>query len=639
MTHPPPLANIPCFGHDKLYPYSYAAIGFQSVIYLQDPRHLEMSKKIHIFAPVRLQCVLFHCLLAGAVLLIGCDGGRRQQMEALLDRADSMNRAYVPMTGGLDSLLLNATLYFDRHGTPNERMRAYYLLGCTYRDQQDAPAALQSYQNAIDCADTLSADCDYQRLMAVYGQMADLFDAQNLPSDEIEAMEKYGQLALQEKDTLKYIKNLELLAGPYYLKGDTLGMLRVLKHAHDLYLSLGFPREASSLYGPVIDYYISKGQLSEAKKLMEEFETQSGLFDADGNISPGREIYYYIQGTYYLKRNEFNLAERCFRKLPLIKRKDAYKGFLSVFRKKGELDSVAKYAYLYEIALDTLHNQLRTETIHQMSSMYNYHRYQLAMAKETEKAKRMRLTLYAILAAVALGAGLFCFFLRRRRSKEKAKTDKLLRDYGRGKIEFQKLSREYNILKEENIGLVKIYEETENLKQDNETLRTASSQTKEELASLKREIERHLNQKELEITELQEQLRQKEDALKRKDVSDQFMAFSSSDIVEKFREKGNMHLLKKAQASEDEWRLLIRKFRAEMPLASAVLASHAVLSTNEMRVCMLVLLDFQNDEIMRLMNISSQNLTNFKAKANRKLFNTESAASLQANIKSAFNLS
>ena len=39
------------------------------------------------------------------LLLAACDGGRRQQMEALLDRADSLNRAYIHMMGGLDSLL------------------------------------------------------------------------------------------------------------------------------------------------------------------------------------------------------------------------------------------------------------------------------------------------------------------------------------------------------------------------------------------------------------------------------------------------------------------------------------------------------------------------------------------------------
>ena len=92
-------------------------------------------------------CLLTFLLL---LLLVACDDGRRERMEALLDRADSLNRAYIPMTGGLDSLLLEATKYYDRHGTPNEQLRAHYLLGCAYRDMGEAPAALQSFQDAVD---------------------------------------------------------------------------------------------------------------------------------------------------------------------------------------------------------------------------------------------------------------------------------------------------------------------------------------------------------------------------------------------------------------------------------------------------------------------------------------------------------
>ena len=294
----------------------------------------------------------------------------RSRMSALLDRADSMNRAYIPMTDGIDSLLLEATHYYDRHGTANEQMRAHYLLGCAYRDKGEAPAALQSYQDAVDRADTLSSDCDYRRLMSVYGQMAELFHAQNLPEDELEQRQKYGKCALLIGDTLLYIRNLELLIKPYYLMKDTMGMLQIIHQAYDLYTSYGYSKEAASVFCFVIDYNIAKGRLDEAANLMKVYEEQSGLFDKEGKIVPGREIYYYIKGTYYLKRHDLSLAEKWFRKLPSSKQKDAYKGLLAVFRIQNKLDSVAKYAYLYENALDTLHDKMQTEAIHQMSSLW-----------------------------------------------------------------------------------------------------------------------------------------------------------------------------------------------------------------------------------------------------------------------------
>ena len=43
-------------------------------------------------------------------------------------------------------------------------MPAYYLLGRAYHEHGEAPMALQCYHDAIDCADTTAADCDYAQL-------------------------------------------------------------------------------------------------------------------------------------------------------------------------------------------------------------------------------------------------------------------------------------------------------------------------------------------------------------------------------------------------------------------------------------------------------------------------------------------
>ena len=96
-------------------------------------------------------------------LLVFCAGvmacttkGERRQMAQVIAEADSMNRNYVPMTS--DSLLLQACEFYDRHGSPNERMKARYLLGCVYRDLGEAPRAVDCYQQAADCTDTLAVD-------------------------------------------------------------------------------------------------------------------------------------------------------------------------------------------------------------------------------------------------------------------------------------------------------------------------------------------------------------------------------------------------------------------------------------------------------------------------------------------------
>ena len=120
-------------------------------------------------------------LLLLAVLAACSDDG--SQMRAQLEELERQNRADSVMTN--DSLAEHLVKYFDRHGTPNERMRAHYILGRTYADMGEAPAALEAYLDAADCADTTTLDCDWAKLSRVYGQMSEIFYLQGLIEDNI----------------------------------------------------------------------------------------------------------------------------------------------------------------------------------------------------------------------------------------------------------------------------------------------------------------------------------------------------------------------------------------------------------------------------------------------------------------------
>ena len=45
--------------------------------------------------------------------------------------AKAMNKAYIDFTS--DSIMKKVALYYDKHGSKNEQMEAYYLLGCVYK--------------------------------------------------------------------------------------------------------------------------------------------------------------------------------------------------------------------------------------------------------------------------------------------------------------------------------------------------------------------------------------------------------------------------------------------------------------------------------------------------------------------------
>ena len=62
------------------------------------------------------------------------------QMYYWLLAVKASDKCYVPHTS--DSLMKAVVHYYENHGTPAQRMEAYYYLGSVYRDMQDAPRAL-----------------------------------------------------------------------------------------------------------------------------------------------------------------------------------------------------------------------------------------------------------------------------------------------------------------------------------------------------------------------------------------------------------------------------------------------------------------------------------------------------------------
>ena len=174
-------------------------------------------------------------------LLVGCTG-QRTRMEQVIREAKEQNKNYIPFT--TDSLLREAVDYYDRHGTANERLRARYLLGCAYRDLHEAPLAIITWEDAIACADTLSADCDYDVLSRVYAQMSYVYHRQLLFSNEIRCLKKYSQTSWLAKDTFYAINALNLLGGTYISMNKRDSAERILERVQNLYRKYGYHQEA-----------------------------------------------------------------------------------------------------------------------------------------------------------------------------------------------------------------------------------------------------------------------------------------------------------------------------------------------------------------------------------------------------------
>ena len=360
--------------------------------------------------------------LCTLLLLPACSGGDKEQMLRQLEELERQNRADSMMRN--DSLAERLAEYFDHHGTPNERMRAHYILGRTYADMGEAPAAVNAYLAAADAADTIAKDCDYYTLSRVYGQMAYLLYSQNLLDDCIRNTRRSIDFAKKDGDKEQQINEYAHLIVAYDRQEQFDSVIDLYRYFQRHFLDSCDERTVAIYSLLPVKSLLKKNRMDEAKRQLDMVEKKSGYFDSANNVEAGREVYYYYKGQYFLHTLQYDSAEYYFRKelltgRDILNQDMASRGLSIIFQQKGQYDSVAKYSlYSYEMN-DSVYAQMATEAVTQARASYNYQRNKALAEKErhradTEKTKKEHLLLVLFLVVLA-GCSLGLYLIRKRR--------------------------------------------------------------------------------------------------------------------------------------------------------------------------------------------------------------------------------
>ena len=517
--------------------------------------------------------------------------------------ADACNKCYDTLPS--DTILQEVADYYDRHGSANEQVRAHYLLGCAYRDMGEAPHALNCYHDAIGHADTTATDCDFHVLSRIYAQISNLYLSQNLSENALTPLTSAINYAFSCGDSLAAIKMEEYMM---VIMEDLHQYDRALAlgtSVYQQYLDIGEPElSSSSLYIPILIQVTAKHDYEKAGNLIYDFENHSGLFDDEGNIVSDRNIYNYVKGIYYLETLRPDSAESRFRLL--MNTSDnandleaAYKGLYTLYKRYGKMDSIAKYAELCYMIQDTTFSTLTTDNMQRMQAMYDYTRHQEMARKAEQKAERARTGIVAILAVGVVILAIGAFFYQQYRNKKKAEIQQLNNDYGRALLEYNKLSAELERMKQQDGSLI--------------------------------------FDKQQEVEELKARLQTYQAALQTNGTSQQLSVFQESSIMQTFRTKSRVSP-QTPLPTETEWKRLVSQFSRSLPYAYAALGRDVILSTNELRVCILLLSGFKIADVAVLLDTSPQSITNLKARANNKLFGESSASTLERNLMNTVGL-
>ncbi len=522
-----------------------------------------------------------------------------EKMRLDLLRAKSQNSAGIAFKS--DSVMAYVAEYYAKHGTADDKMQAYYILGSVYRDLKDSPLALQYFQKAAEQADTASGHCNYRLLCRIHGQSANLFLEQEIPYYAMKELDMAGRYAMEAKDTLAALLFYEQRANAYYLLNLSDSVVAVRKRVCALYLKHGYREQAALAVGALVHQMLRGKNYAGAKVYMDIYDKH--VF-GNGNVNlfeSGRDVYYSCKGLYYLGVNKIDSAEYFFRKAmdqstSFSNTETACRGLADLYRRLNVADSTVKYTEKALVANDSSYAEMSTGKLLRMKSLYDYGNQQQIAAEERDKANTAHLAIVVIVFSfVVILLVFFIFYYRKLLMKEK-ENERITREWHEMVME----NREYR----ENIKLLK--------------------QTKEELSVLLKKYEGEIGQLIREKSEAVDSLQKKISEYAQKQKA-QYNKKKNVDISNSLIVMRLHHLAEKVMAppSFEDWKDLYLYVSKEIPELAEF---KDVLNNGEYEVCVLVRLGFAPSEISVLTGRKLSDIANIRKRLLVKIANREGSA-------------
>ena len=536
------------------------------------------SKLFAIFAPK-----MKHLLTVIAILLaFACctTEAERNRMRAELDSINQRNRNDQPFTAADVQPYVD---FFDDHGTPNDRLLAHYLLGRAYHEHGEAPMALQCYQDALDCADTLSTDCDYAQLARVYGQMAQIFYEQGLYREQLVSDQLSVNFAWKGKDTLAALMSYEQKSQAYRNLNRPDSLLYICEHVSQLYRKYGYTRYAAIALAGTFSTLVLRQEFDKVRRYMKIYESESEYFDSLGNIQRGREIYYRLKGLYFLHTNVLDSAEYYFRK-ELRDGKDfnnqdaGAMGMAELYQKLHQPDSIAKYSLYAYVMRDSLCARNTTKDVERIQAMYDYTRHQEIAHQEQKKANQ-RIVIIWICMGIIIVICLLTFIIIRELTRKRKTAE-------------QKYMQSLSVIEQAQNDIVKLQ---------------TNAEINKELISEKEQIIRE-----------QETIVK---ALLQRNTDSQSLADRQLKTTEIYGRFEQLSIVGQKPANT-EWEQMKEKTFKCYPGFKDFMSKHEHhLNEKEFKTCLLIRIGFKPKMVSHMLEVDPSYISNIRSEMLQKLFN------------------
>lgn len=517
---------------------------------------------------------------------------RHNRMTLNLYRMRAQNSSDIPFTS--DSLPRLVAEYFNNHGTLDEQMSAYYVLGSAYRDMKNFPEALTNYQKAVALADTTNPSTNFQLLSRIYGQMGYIFYDQYDMNDAMKAYLNVIHSAYKCGDTIVALIGKGLYANGLYMTKRKDEAVKIREKLYAEYMKRGLKSYAVKILMPNVFVLLNKNNVAKADWIVRQFEKYSGDVDSTGNVVAGGEIYYSMRGHICMRKHDYNGAFHFFRKGLASNpdsnhREEYFNGLRLLYMNLGIADSVAKYSELARQENDASYYEVNTARIQQLQAAYNYSSKEREANEANKKVKNLMLIIVAVVMFLIVIVVFVVLYINKRQYKINIERQERLRQIA-------------TMLKNDQIRSLKL----------------------EQLEQGKKELEMMMSQQQLKISQLIDDKKQLLDRMRcNLKLNTEDTSLSSEDDMGIINTLLNIVDTKPRTATNEELTRL-EEFIARYHKEVFVLKSS--LSYNEYSVLMLVKLDFKPSEVSVLTGLSIQNVANIRKRMYEKLTKTKGSA-------------
>ena len=491
-------------------------------------------------------------------------------------RVSAKNKMFVSLNDE-EEAMQRAVEYYDKHGSPDEKMGACLLLGSVYRDMGDAPQALEWFDKAITHGQMAK---DKVTLAKIHGQKADLFYRQRLLDNALVELKIMENLAMEIGDRELAVNANSFTSSVYYSMKEYDSVIAVDKRNYSILLNdIKDTVSAATTIASSIPCHVKLGEYDKAKQLIRIYENWSNDFDEKGNLRRGKDGFYIDKADYFRGMQMLDSSVVYYRKsLGSIEPANRCMGFYNlacIFEELGETDSVAKYALLACGYSQRYFEELQTNTLQQIEATYNYGRYKQESAEKALEAEKARNLTYLMMSIFVISLCVICLAWTIWRHKKKREMGQMHIRLERAKTDAYRISVERNELKtqlEEKVSMI------EELSKKDETVTESNSNI-------------------MVLQKLQSEVEQLNDELSRTERSYAKLMNEGENILTTLLLKAN----NRVNVNEKEWNRLKDYIDEVYPCFLNNLVD-AIPNINQdyMRIAMLVKLEFSTTHIASL---------------------------------------